>query len=81
MRGMIHRRGIDAISNVMIFVTANNIVDALIEFTASEECVQSICSEEFYNWTGLEAVTDGFYDPVRSAMDYLGITEDDILGG
>ncbi len=61
--------------------TANNIVDALIEFTASDACGQSICSDEFYNWTGLEAVTDGFYDPVRSAMDYLGITEDDVLGG
>lgn len=61
--------------------TANNIVDALIDFTASEACAQSICSEEFYNWTGLEAVTDGFYDPVRSAMDFLGITEEDILGG
>ncbi len=60
--------------------TANNIVAALIDFTASEECAQSICSEEFYNWTGLEAVTDGFYDPVRSAMDFLGITEEDILG-
>jgi phosphonate transport system substrate-binding protein len=61
--------------------TANNIVKALVEFTASEDCLQSICSEEFYNWTGLEAVSDGFYDPVRSAMDYLGITEEDILGG
>ncbi len=61
--------------------TANQIVDALIDFTASEECAQSICSEEFYNWTGLEAVTDSFYDPVRSAMDSLGITEEDILGG
>ena len=60
---------------------ANQIVDALIEFTASEECAQSICSEEFYNWTGLEAVTDSFYDPVRAAMDSLGITEEDILGG
>ena len=61
--------------------TANSIVNALIEFTASEACAQSICSEEFYNWTGLEAVTDSFYDPVRSAMDFLGITEEDILGG
>lgn len=61
--------------------TANNIVNALIDFTASDACAQSICSEEFYNWTGLEAVTDSFYDPVRSAMDYLGITEEDILGG
>lgn len=60
--------------------TANNIINALIDFTASDECAQSICSEEFYNWTGLEAVTDSFYDPVRSAMDSLGITEEDILG-
>ena len=61
--------------------TANQIVSALIEFTASEACATSICSEEFYNWTGLEAVTDSFYDPVRDAMDFLGITEEDILGG
>ncbi|MCA9964490.1 MAG: PhnD/SsuA/transferrin family substrate-binding protein, partial [Anaerolineales bacterium] len=61
--------------------TANKIVDALIDFTASEACATSICSEEFYNWTGLEAVTDSFYDPVRDAMQFLGISEDDILGG
>lgn len=60
--------------------TANNIVNALVEFTASEACSESICSDDFYNWTGLEPVTDGFYDPVRSAMDFLGITEEDILG-
>ena len=61
--------------------TANKIVKALVDFTASEDCLQSICSEEFYNWTGLEPVSDGFYDPVRSAMDFLGITEEEILGG
>ena len=61
--------------------TANSIVEALIDFTASDACADSICSDEFYNWTGLEAVTDGFYDPVRAAMDSLGITEEDILGG
>lgn len=60
---------------------ANNIVDALIEFTASEACATSICSDDFYSWTGVEAVTDSFYDPVRSALDALGITEEDILGG
>ncbi len=61
--------------------TANQIVAALVEFTASDACAESICSDEFYNWTGLEGVTDSFYDPVRTAMDLLGITEDDILGG
>ena len=61
--------------------TANQIVDALIDFTASEACATSICSQDFYSWTGLEAVTDSFYDPVRDAMNFLGITEDDVLGG
>ncbi len=57
-----------------------DIVDALIAFTASEECLQSICSEDFYNWTGLEAVPDSFYDPVRATMDTLGITEEEVFG-
>lgn len=60
--------------------TAQEIVDALIDFTASEDCLQSICSEEFYNWTGLEAVPDSFYDPVRSTMSTLGITAEDVFG-
>ncbi len=60
--------------------TANQIIDALVEFTASDACAESICSDDFYNWTGLEPVTDSFYDPVRSAMDALGISEEDILG-
>jgi phosphonate transport system substrate-binding protein len=59
---------------------ANDIVKALVEFTASEECLQSICSENFYNWTGIEPVSDSFYDPVRSTMTLLGITEEEILG-
>jgi phosphonate transport system substrate-binding protein len=61
--------------------TANQIINALIDFTASEACATSICSQDFYSWTGLEAVTDSFYDPVRDAMDSLGISEDDVLGG
>lgn len=60
--------------------TAQEIVDALVEFTASEACQQSICSQDFYSWTGLEPVNDSFYDPVRSAMAALGITEEDVLG-
>jgi phosphonate transport system substrate-binding protein len=60
--------------------TANEIVNALIDFTASEDCLQSICSEQFYNWTGLEPVADRFYDPVRSLMSILGITEEDVFG-
>jgi phosphonate transport system substrate-binding protein len=58
---------------------ANDIVDALIEFTASEACSESIC--DFYDWTAVEPVNDSFYDPVRAAMISLDISEEDILGG
>lgn len=57
------------------------IVDALVAFTASDACATSICSDDFYAWTGIEPVNDSFYDPVRSAMETLGITEEDVLGG
>lgn len=60
---------------------AEEIIAALVEFTASDACLESICAEEFYGWTGLEPVGDSFYDPVRTAMELLGISEEDILGG
>ncbi|MCA9969257.1 MAG: PhnD/SsuA/transferrin family substrate-binding protein [Anaerolineales bacterium] len=61
--------------------TANDIVNALVDFTASEACMQSICAEEFYSWTGIAPVSDSFYDPVRRTMSILGISEEDVLGG
>ncbi len=61
--------------------TAGDIVDALVDFASSDACAESICSDEFYTWTGLEPVNDRFYDPVRTLMDVLGMTEEDVFGG
>lgn len=60
---------------------ANDIVKAMVDFAASDACLQSICSEDFYSWSGLEPVGDSFYDPVRVLIDNIGISEEDILGG
>jgi phosphonate transport system substrate-binding protein len=57
------------------------IVDALVAFTASEACAESICSEDFYTWSGMDPVDDAAYDPVRSLIEVLGYTEEDIFGG
>jgi len=57
------------------------IIEALSEFTASEACAESICSDDFYSWSGLEPVSDSAYDPVRNLIDVLGYTEEDIFGG
>jgi basic membrane protein A len=56
------------------------IVDAMVEFAASDACAQSICSDQFYNWSGLEPVDDSAYDPVRQLIDGLGYTEEDVFG-
>jgi phosphonate transport system substrate-binding protein len=61
--------------------TATEIVAALGEFAASDACAESICSDEFYNWTGIAPTSDSAYDPVRTAMSVMGITAEDILGG
>jgi phosphonate transport system substrate-binding protein len=57
------------------------ILDALVEFTASEACLESICSDQFYNWTGLDPIEDAAYDPIRRLIEGLGYTEEDIFGG
>jgi phosphonate transport system substrate-binding protein len=55
------------------------VTDAMVKFAGSEECAQSICSEDFYGWTGMEPTNDAFYDPVRQLIDVLGYTEEDIF--
>ena len=57
------------------------IMNALVIFAGSDACADSICSDQFYNWTGVEPVGDSFYDPVRKLIDVLGYTEADIFGG
>jgi phosphonate transport system substrate-binding protein len=57
------------------------ITDALVEFTASEACLESICGDQFYSWTGLDPVEDSAFDPVRKLITILGYTEEDIFGG
>jgi phosphonate transport system substrate-binding protein len=59
---------------------AGDIVGAVAAFTETEACLESICSDDFYSWTGLSGVTDSFYDPVRAAMTNLGITAEDVFG-
>ncbi len=61
------------------FPLAQRIIDSLVEFTQTDACQESICSGEFYSWTGIEPVGDSFYDPVRSFMTVLGLTEEDIF--
>jgi phosphonate transport system substrate-binding protein len=57
----------------------DKIVKALVDFAASEQCAESICSDKFYSWTGVEPTTDAAYDPIRKLIKVLGYTEEDIF--
>ncbi len=56
------------------------IIDTLITFSGTEAWDQSIGSEDFYNWSTLEPITDSFFDPVRLQFETLGMTDEDVLG-
>jgi basic membrane protein A len=59
----------------------SQILDAMVAFTASDACQESICSDQFYSWTGIDPVQDSAYDVVRKLIKGLGYTEEDIFGG
>jgi basic membrane protein A len=59
----------------------SQIMDAMVAFTASDACKESICSDQFYNWTGIQPIQDSAYDVVRKLIKGLGYTEEDIFGG
>jgi hypothetical protein len=40
----------------------------LQNFTASEDCLDSLCSSDFFNWTGLEPAEEAFYQPLRDIL-------------
>lgn len=50
---------------------ARQIMPALAEFAASEECISSLCSADFYGWTGLALAEAADYEPVRFILDIL----------
>ena len=44
---------------------ARDTLAALDSFANSEACADSICASDFYNWLGLEPITDAAFDPAR----------------
>ncbi len=57
----------------------DTIVQALIDYAATDEGQEVLADEDFYDITGFGRVADSYYDPVRNAINILGWTEEDIL--
>lgn len=56
------------------------IIDALIAFSETEEWDQSLGSPDFYEWSSLAPIEDSAYDPIRGQFQLLGMTEEDVFG-
>ena len=65
---------------------AQDIIAALDAYASSDACQDpgegkiTLCSDDFYGWTGADPVSDSFFDSVRFLIEALGYTEEDILG-
>jgi phosphonate transport system substrate-binding protein len=56
----------------------DQIVQALIDFSGTEEWNTSIGSQDFYGWTGILPATDEEYDFVRQMVEAVGLSLDDL---
>ena len=52
------------------------IIDAMIAFVSLDNpaCVESLCHENFYNWTAVDTIADENFDGVRILVAQQGIT-------
>lgn len=50
---------------------ARQTLAALAEFAASDACQTSLCSADFFGWTGLQPADDAAYDPIRFVRNTL----------
>lgn len=53
------------------------IIDGLMEYVASDVCLEganTLCSEDFYNWTAVGPIFDENFDGIRLMMESQGIT-------
>ncbi len=48
---------------------ARQVTAVLPQFAASDACVNSICSTDFYGWAGLEPVTEDVYAPLSPLLE------------
>ena len=54
------------------------VMQAIIDYVASDACAETLCNENFYNWTGADYIYDENFDGVRLLMEAQGITLENI---
>jgi phosphonate transport system substrate-binding protein len=54
------------------------IIDAMTAYVGSEACLETLCNEKFYDWTGVAPIFDENFDGIRILMEAQGITLENI---
>ncbi|MCK4901157.1 MAG: phosphate/phosphite/phosphonate ABC transporter substrate-binding protein, partial [Anaerolineales bacterium] len=54
------------------------IMDAMIVYVNSEACLETFCTENFYDWTDAAPIFDESFDLIRAMMEQQGITLENI---
>jgi len=54
------------------------VVDAITAYVGSDPCAETLCNENFYDWTGVAPIFDENFDGIRILMEAQGITLENI---
>jgi phosphonate transport system substrate-binding protein len=54
------------------------IIDAVSEYIGSDACAETICNENFYDWTAVGSIADENFDGIRLLLEAQGITLENI---
>ncbi len=68
-----------AFGNGMPLGLTREIGAAMERHAQNEACVGSLCSADFFNWEGVAAVDDTFYDSVRFVIDQLSLSDEQVF--
>jgi ABC-type phosphate/phosphonate transport system substrate-binding protein len=58
---------------------ARQVTMTLAEFAVSEECKESLCATDFFNWTGLLPAEEQIFTPVEFVQETLDLSADEML--
>jgi phosphonate transport system substrate-binding protein len=54
------------------------IIDAITAYVATDACAETLCHEQFYDWTGVGPIFDENFDGIRIMMEDQGISLENI---
>ena len=54
------------------------IISAVTRYVGTDACLENLCNEQFYDWTGVAPIFDENFDGIRNLMEAQGITLENI---